>query len=144
LHDRDVQSINTIKAALAKRSAEEPMFFAPGNAIIMVVAPRAVQDKTPRIWDNATLVVINLPWARVDKPMARLDGALSDEASAAALRALIREWPAADDDGMGGLSFAALAKWAESVAISQAKVIACIRDGGRLGRSGRLEPEAFP
>jgi hypothetical protein len=43
-----------------KRSAEEPMFFAPGNAIIMAAAPRAVQDKPPRIWENAALAMINL------------------------------------------------------------------------------------
>jgi hypothetical protein len=65
----------------------------------------------------------------IEKAMACLDGALSDEDSAAALRALIREWPAADDDGMGGLSFAALAKRADFVGIGQAKVIACIGDG---------------
>ena len=43
------------------------MFFAPGNAIIMAAAPRAVQDKTPKIWANAALALINLPWAQVDK-----------------------------------------------------------------------------
>jgi hypothetical protein len=67
LFDPDVQSIREIKAALAKRSAEKPMFFAPGNAIIMAAAPRAVQDKTPKIWANAALALINLPWAQVDK-----------------------------------------------------------------------------
>jgi hypothetical protein len=66
----------------------------------------------------------------IEKAMACLDGALSDEDSTAALRALIREWPAADDNGMGGrLSFAALAKRADFVGIGQAKVIACIGDG---------------
>ena len=64
----------------------------------------------------------------IEEALACLDGAVSDEVAAEKLRALIRKVTVGD--GMGGMSFAELAKRAESAAVDKAEVIACIRDGG--------------